>query len=121
MTESPKILDITTLKDMKDNMGEAFPTLIEYYLEDSETYAKQIASGLESNDIAAIRVASHTLKSSSKQLGAFLLAETSYQIETMARQAEENNTFPKEELQALYSQLAEQHTQTMAELTKETR
>jgi HPt (histidine-containing phosphotransfer) domain-containing protein len=78
-----------------------------YFLEDAETYIKNIKAGLAAGDAAAISTAAHTLKSSSFQLGADQLGGLAKQIEETARSSKN-----MEEISALAALLDEAFPQT---------
>ncbi len=75
------ILDLDIIEEAKSVMKARFMTMVEYFLEDAETYSSGIREGLEQNNSEKIRAAAHTLKSSSKQLGALRLSETAKEME----------------------------------------
>jgi HPt (histidine-containing phosphotransfer) domain-containing protein len=74
----------TTLKDLlKDSIKE----LIIQYLKTSLFSMNTIESGIQSGNMHEIATAAHTLKSSSKQLGAVKFAELIIQLETAANES----------------------------------
>ncbi len=60
---------------------------IKIYLEDAPKMVGTIQDAIENNDIAAVRLAAHTLKSSSAMIGAAYVAELSRKIEAMTSDA----------------------------------
>lgn len=66
---------------VKAAIGDKIKLMLEYYIEDTEGYAKQIADAYSAGDFGEILVATHTLKSSSKQIGAVRLGQISEDIE----------------------------------------
>lgn len=79
-------------------MKKRFAEMITYYLEDVATYLVEIRAGLYAKDAKKIYPAAHTIKSSSKQLGAMQVADIAKDIEFMGRAIAEDresgaNTF----------------------------
>jgi len=82
MTElDPNI--IAELKDMigEEDFEEDFQDLINSYLEDSPKLMEGLKLGVEKQDLAQIKISSHTLKSSSVTLGATYLSDLCRQVE----------------------------------------
>ncbi|AUC59661.1 Circadian input kinase A [Cyanobacterium sp. HL-69] len=82
MTElDPNI--IAELKDMigEEDFEEVFQDLINSYLEDSPKLMEGLKLGVEKQDLAQIKISSHTLKSSSVTLGATYLSDLCRQVE----------------------------------------
>jgi len=80
------LIDIDALKGAKNIMKQKFPKIIEYYFEDTATYLASIGEGLQKHDASLIVPASHTIKSSSRQLGAHTLADAASKLELTAKQ-----------------------------------
>ncbi|HEY7773532.1 MAG TPA: Hpt domain-containing protein, partial [Marinagarivorans sp.] len=81
-------LNAAAVAKAKNIMKHRFPTMIEYYLEDTQSYIDQIRRGLDEGSYAQLVVPSHTIKSSSRQMGAYAVAELGQKIEAMARAEE---------------------------------
>ena len=62
-------------------MKSNFSMIVEYYLEDSADYMSQIESAASSGEAQNAAAPAHTLKSSSKLLGATRVADLSKQLE----------------------------------------
>ena len=60
--------------------------VINLYLDNTDILLKSLAESWESGNLDGIRAASHTLKSSSQQIGAVVLAELCRIVEQDARQ-----------------------------------
>ena len=97
-------LDDVAVVKAKSMMKRRFPTMIEYFLEDTQNYLEQIKEGLEAKDYSQLVVPSHTIKSSSRQMGAFAVSDLAREIESLARS--EEGSF--ETLLVLTEQLQEQ-------------
>lgn len=78
-------LDYEIVNDLQDLMGSDYQSLIRIYLEDSPKLISQLLSALQNNDCMALISPSHTLKSSSANLGAVTLSKIAMNIERSAR------------------------------------
>lgn len=78
-------LDYEIVSDLQDLMGSDYQSLIRIYLEDSPKLISQLLSALQNNDCMALISPSHTLKSSSANLGAVTLSKIAMNIERSAR------------------------------------
>ena len=85
-TDHDLIIDLNALRSAQSIMQGKFVKILNYYFEDTETYLDSIRKGIEQNDMALIIPAAHTIKSSSKQLGADLLANTAAELENLGKQ-----------------------------------
>ncbi|KEQ18186.1 response regulator [Endozoicomonas numazuensis] len=79
------ILDMMTLNTLKEIMEEEFDSLVESYLEDAPSLLKDIQNASKEADLQIMIRAAHTLKSSSNNLGASLLAGFSLQVEKLGK------------------------------------
>lgn len=75
-----------------DNLAEVWNvapqrarTLLEYYLEDLPQHMVQIAAALQNQEHTQVGNVAHSLKSSSRQLGALQLGEAAFKVEQAAR------------------------------------
>lgn len=80
------VLDMQTLAELRELMGEGMAGLVDKYIELSARYLEQIQQGLVSGDVSAIEQAAHPLKSSSIQLSAMQVYEAAKIIEHEARE-----------------------------------
>jgi signal transduction histidine kinase/CheY-like chemotaxis protein/HPt (histidine-containing phosphotransfer) domain-containing protein len=78
-------LDNDIVKDLQELMGSDYQSLIRIYLEDSPKLISQLLSALQNKDSMALISPSHTLKSSSANLGAINLSKIAMRIERSAR------------------------------------
>lgn len=97
-------LDTAAVAKAKSMMKRRFATMIEYFLEDTQNYIEQINKGIENSDYSAMVVPAHTIKSSSRQMGAIVVSDLSKELEALAR-AEEASF---EKIRELTEQLQEQ-------------
>ena len=86
-----EILDDEIISEAKDMMKSKFPTMISYFLEDSTMYVTQVEEAFAANDVEALVPPAHTLKSSSRQMGAILLSDIAKDIELAAREVAKGN------------------------------
>ncbi len=99
-----QFLDANIVAKARKMMKRRFPTMIEYFLEDTQGYIDQIRKGLSQEDVSQLVVPSHTIKSSARQMGALEVSDLAKEIEALART---ENTHLKE-IAALTDQLQEQ-------------
>jgi HPt (histidine-containing phosphotransfer) domain-containing protein len=78
-------LDQEIVRDLQELMGRDYQSLIRIYLEDSPKLIGQLLSALQEKDSMALIAPSHTLKSSSANLGAVNLSKIAMAIERSAR------------------------------------
>jgi HPt (histidine-containing phosphotransfer) domain-containing protein len=77
----PVHLDLDTLNELKDVMGEEFGFLIETFKTDSAVRISAINDALASQDSDAVRRAAHSFKGSASNMGATNLAELCRRLE----------------------------------------
>ncbi len=111
------ILNQTTLNNIRSLQREGAPDILQkivgLYLENSSKIIDELRQAVEKEDAKKIRSTAHSLKSSSANLGADLLAETCKEMESLGRQDQLQNI--KEE----FKRLSEQYEATCAALKKE--
>ncbi len=82
---SPPVLNAGVLDELREVLGSEVDKIIEVYLEDSPRLIAQLERAAVGNDPIALRVAAHTLKSSSANVGATTLSEAARDLEHGAR------------------------------------
>lgn len=80
-----ELFDFNALAETKELMKTKFSMMVKYYLEDSRNYINAISAAVAAGNVEAIIAASHTLKSSSMQMGAQRLSSIAKEMEAMAR------------------------------------
>lgn len=65
--------------------GKLLTRVVQAYLASADRLRRQLHDGLAAGDVGAVRLAAHTLKSSSASVGALGLAEACARAEAMAR------------------------------------
>ncbi len=95
------ILDEAILEEVKNAMGEKFSKVINFFLEDTVMYSDQIKKGLDNNDIEDVIKGSHTIKSSSQQLGALKISAIAKDIELKGREISEKKQGTIDEIKEL--------------------
>jgi signal transduction histidine kinase/CheY-like chemotaxis protein/HPt (histidine-containing phosphotransfer) domain-containing protein len=78
-------LDAVIISDLLDTMGGEFGDLVRVYLEDAPQRLRELETAAETGDAAAQITPSHTLKSSSANIGAMALSDLARAIEHAAR------------------------------------
>ncbi|MGE0251548.1 MAG: Hpt domain-containing protein [Dongiaceae bacterium] len=81
----PPVIDPELVQEAKQAMKSKFPMMVEYYLEDAHAYIQVICSAYREQNAAKLLAPAHTLKSSSRQMGALQLSELAREIETLTR------------------------------------
>jgi HPt (histidine-containing phosphotransfer) domain-containing protein len=82
------VLDPATLATLLEIIGgeqELLVELIDSFLEDAPPLLVKLRQGLEQGNAATVRMAAHTIKSSSNDFGATRLAELCQQLEDMGK------------------------------------
>jgi HPt (histidine-containing phosphotransfer) domain-containing protein len=80
-----EVIDMNIYNEAREMMKDKFPTLVGYFLEDAAEYISAIKSGVAGENVQHILTASHTLKSSARQIGAAKLSLYAAQIEESLR------------------------------------
>ena len=74
-------IDNEQLAELKDVLEDEFGILISTYLADAKLRLQLIEQGLQNQDYEAVRLAAHSLKGASANLGALLLAQICERLE----------------------------------------
>ncbi len=82
---SPPVLNAGVLDELREVLGSEVDKIIALYLEDTPRLIAQLERAAVGNDPIALRVAAHTLKSSSANVGATTLSEAARDLENGAR------------------------------------
>ena len=82
---SPPVLDDSVLDELREVLGGEVDKIIAVYLEDSPRLIAQLERAAVGGDPIALRVAAHTLKSSSANVGARTLSDAARELEHGAR------------------------------------
>ncbi|QIL19788.1 ATP-binding protein [Thermomonas sp. HDW16] len=81
----PQVLNENVLNDLREVLGGEVDKIIALYLEDAPRLIAQLERAAVSGDPIALRVAAHTLKSSSANVGATTLSDAARDLEHGAR------------------------------------
>jgi diguanylate cyclase (GGDEF)-like protein len=87
-------LDRTVLTELRNNLREAFSQVIEVFLEDMPSYQSALKTAISEGDARRLTEVAHTLKGSSKTLGANHLVAVSKQLETVGRSGSTEGAMP---------------------------
>ena len=91
MIQQLEIINTSTVNTTKELMGDRFPMMIKYFLEDLQMYMEEIARGFKEKNIQIVLSSSHTIKSSAKQLGVDRVSDVAKQLETLCREMIDTN------------------------------
>lgn len=85
------LLDTDILEEAKSLLKDKFDFLLGCYIDDVETYIREIQDAVTSRNVEAIVRPAHTIKSTSKRMGALRLSDVAKNIEAAAREAANSN------------------------------
>lgn len=80
-----EFLDKELVNTARNILKNKYDEMVDVYIHDSWNYAEEIKVALKNKDITELIRPAHTLKSSSKQMGAVILSEIAKEIEHLAR------------------------------------
>lgn len=83
-------INMTTLTMLKDVMEDGFNELINMYVSDSQARIDALKSTVAANDCESVRREAHSLKGSSGNIGAGIMAELAKQVEQKGRDEDLN-------------------------------
>lgn len=83
--DAPPVLDASVLDELREVLGTEVDRIVAVYLEDAPRLIAQLQHAAANHDPIALRVAAHTLKSSSANVGATALATAARALEHGAR------------------------------------
>jgi len=81
-------IDSRLVSDLMDIMGAEFAELVRVYLEDTPKALSQLERAAQTNDVESLIAPSHSLKSTSANLGALRLSDMAKRLEHGARMGE---------------------------------
>ncbi|HET7065912.1 MAG TPA: ATP-binding protein [Rudaea sp.] len=105
-------LDTSVIGDLVDVMGDEFPDLVRVYLEDTPKNVALLEQAARQHSMEGIIAPSHSLKSTSANLGALRLSELAKRLEHGARTGELTEPL------ALVSELKREYQQVASALTE---
>lgn len=111
-------INMVTFNEAKDLMGERFPMMIRYFLEDTDMYMAEIDKALKEKNTANALSPAHTIKSSAKQLGVEKVSEAAKKIEFLCREMIESNSEEFDLLEVLYNNLQNEVNEATTKLGK---
>ena len=74
-------IDAEQLAELKEVLEDEFSVLIETYVTDAQFRLQLIQNGINNQDYEAVRLAAHSLKGASANLGAVILAQLCEKLE----------------------------------------
>lgn len=81
------LIDEELLEEARSIMKDKFDFFIDCFIEDVEKYMADIGSAMEDNRIENLILPAHTIKSTSKRIGAVALSDLAKHVELTAREA----------------------------------
>ena len=101
---STGVIDIEAVEEAKGILKGKYKQMIDVYFKNSTDYISEILEAIEDMNIDEMIRPAHTLKSSSKQMGAIMLSELAKEIEQITKQYEaSDDPLPQETLDKLRS------------------
>lgn len=85
------IIDHKMLEDARSLLKDKFDLLLDCYIEDVENFIKDMHEAATNRNVQAIVLPAHTIKSTSKRMGALRLSDIAKDIELAAREAANAN------------------------------
>ncbi|UDF05738.1 Hpt domain-containing protein [Asticcacaulis sp. AND118] len=107
-----QLLDPHAVDEARALFKHKFPTMAGYYFEDSEGYIANIRDAVAARDVSQIVTPAHTLKSSSRQMGAALVSGLAKDIEATARAQVEAGTADMNDFTTMLSRLEQAFSDT---------
>jgi PAS domain S-box-containing protein len=83
--DMPPTIDMAVYAGIRNLMGEGLAELIDAYLEDTAEFVRLMREACNSDDYAALQVPTHSMKSSSANIGAMRLSVLANQLEEQVR------------------------------------
>jgi two-component system sensor histidine kinase/response regulator len=83
------LLDMNALNEARTLLKDKFDYMVDCYIEDVENYLIEMKEAIQKQDLESLIRPAHTIKSTSKRMGAMALSDLARDIERMARAAEE--------------------------------
>jgi diguanylate cyclase (GGDEF)-like protein len=80
-----KLLDRTVLNELRREIGDAFPRMIEVFLEDMPGYLQSIKDAIIDDNAQALAESAHAVKGGCRNLGANRIVALSRQLEDLGR------------------------------------
>ena len=101
-------INLSIVEEAKDLMNDRFPTMVKYFIEDTEMYMSEIERAVNDKNFETALAPAHTIKSSAKQLGAEKVSDVASHIEHLAREMIDNNGDDFDALDKLYQELQQE-------------
>jgi len=79
------IIDLSVHGEVRDLLGDEFAVLIDAYLEDTEQFVQAMQDACDCDDLNAIEMPAHSMKSSSANVGAMRLSSLARELEEKIR------------------------------------
>jgi HPt (histidine-containing phosphotransfer) domain-containing protein len=109
-------LNQQVIEESKEVMQDSFVTMVQYFLEDVVKDINKIQEGVTEQDLEKIISSSHTIKSSSKLLGAERLSNSALAIESRALEIQKSKSSDISDIPPLLVQLQNAYKDAEPEL-----
>ena len=109
-------LNAKTVEESQATMKDKFPTMVQYFIEDTTTYINNIQEGLAEKSASKVKSPAHTIKSSAKLFGASKISELAEKIEHLACDIEEGKETDLEKVTPVFEELKKAYSEAEPEL-----
>lgn len=97
------LIDMTQINNLKELFSDGFEPFLVTFYEDFEKKENELFTAIQNNDMVSIAKIAHSLKGSSLNMGALVLANLCQKIEAASKNHEENTVNEAfKELKAVY-------------------
>lgn len=91
MTDSSELINEDIFSEMKQMLEDDFVEICKMYKGDTKTYISDLKTAVDNENLDDTILSSHTIKSSSRQLGLSYISELAAKIELTCKKAAQNN------------------------------
>ena len=102
---SSDLLDMEAVEEARSILKEEYDAMVSFYCENAQDYINEIMAAIPAGDIEAIIRPAHTLKSSSKQMGAIKLSDIAKDIEYCAKAIVKGEAAPNQNMDFIKAQM----------------
>ena len=114
-SDSPDLIDREALASFRARMKTKFPAMVSIYLEDTERYIREIAESFGKGELSEVIRPAHTIKSSSRIVGATAVSKLAADLEALAKSSPQHDP-PAADLSAVFANLEKAFALTRPQL-----
>jgi HPt (histidine-containing phosphotransfer) domain-containing protein len=92
-------MDESAMNEARLVLKDKYPSMLDYYIEDVTNYIEDISIAINSGIPEGVARPAHTIKSSSKRMGAVKLSEIAMEMEVLAQDARTSSAILKQRLE----------------------